>query len=287
VRRFGISAMVLLCLAGAHVLLLNQVEQLQRQLPVSDAPVEVLPGSVLGLVFGEHKGLAADLFFIRGLVAFGKVLESGDGKALNERDWRSAYHLIETSSKLDPYFFDPYYLVNAVLGRNPASIGQVNALLKEGVEKRTWDWVLPFYIGFNYFYYLQEPARAADYLMLGAQRPDAMPLLATLAARLAYQGNRTQNAIIFLRGIISNTEDEKTRELYRTRMEALEQIYLLEQAVAFYESEFGCIPETVQTLLSAGIIDRIPMDPYGGDFYLTEEGLVKSTSELGYVNDPK
>lgn len=282
-RRFGILFGLLLCLAVVHVSLLQRVDRARRQLPVPRDHGYVLPGPLLGVVAGEYRGLAADVCFLQGMVAYGRTLEKGAGEVEERRIWQHVYRLLDASTDLDPYFFDPYYFANAVLNRKPVLVEKVNALLAKGVERRDWDWVLPFYLGFNYFYYLHDNIRAAEYLMLGARRPDAMPLLATLGARLAYRGNRTENAIVFLREILRNANDEKTQELYRTRLEALEKTYLLEQAVRLYRRKFDRWPKSLQTLLSVGLIAAIPEDPYGGSFYVTEDGVVKSTSDLTYA----
>lgn len=282
-RRFGINFGLLLCLGVVHVVLLQTVGKARQHLPVPQDNGYVLPAPVLRVIAGEYRGLAADFCFLQGMVAYGRTLESDLGEGEKAQVWQHVYRLLHASTDLDPYFFDSYYFANAVLSRNPALVVKVNALLEKGVEKRDWDWLLPFYLGFNYYYYLQDNVRAAHYLMLGAQRPHAMPLLATLGARLAFREKRTENAIVFLRGILRNTKDEETQKLYRTRLEALENTFFLEQAVRGYQQKFGRAPANLQDLLSAGLVPAIPKDPYGGAFYLTNEGEVKSTSDFTHV----
>jgi hypothetical protein len=273
----------MLCLAAAHVRLLNETGRVRKELPLPENHGYVLPGPLLQLITGEFRGLAADFCFLQGLVAYGRTLEKDSSEGEKRQTWQRVYRLMDASTDLDPYFFDPYYFANASLGRNPAMVPQINAMLEKGLEYRKWDWMLPFYLGFNYFYYLHDNMQAAEYLMMGARRPGAMPLLATLAARLAYQGNRTENAVVFLRGILSRTKDEQTRELYRTRLEALEKILYLEQAVAAYRQLCGREPRKLLELRASGVIPSIPEDPYGGTFYLAQDGSVQSTSGLTYV----
>lgn len=273
---------VLLLLGVGHVRMLDLTVQARLGLPMPVEQGYVLPGPLLKVLAGEHVGLAADFCFLQGLVAYGRTLEGGALTHSKDLAWQRVYRLLEAATDLDPYFFDPYYFANAVLSRNPDMVPTVNKLLKKGVAARNWDWMLPFYLGFNHFYYLQDNVKASEYLMLGAQRPDAMPLLATLAARLAYQGNRTENAIGFLRGILSKTEDEKTRELYQTRLEALEKIFYLERAVAYHRERFGVEPGDLHALVRRGVIPEIPADPYGGSFFIADDGSIQSTSDLAY-----
>ncbi|MEZ4600213.1 MAG: hypothetical protein R2940_10550 [Syntrophotaleaceae bacterium] len=274
---------MLICLVSAHVVLLNEAGRARRDLPVPGDHGLVVPGPLLRLIAGEFRGIAADFLFLQGLVAYGRTLEQDLGKEEKHQAWHRVYRLMDASTDLDPYFFDPYYFANAALSRNPAMVPKINAMLEKGLHRRDWDWMLPFFLGFNHFYYLEDNAKAAEFLMIGARRPGAMPLLATLAARLTYQENRTENAIVFLRGILSRTEDEQTRELYRTRLEALEKIYYLERASAVYRQRFGRAPKDVRDLLVAEIIPSIPEDPYGGSFYLAPDGSVQSTSDLTYA----
>lgn len=282
-RRLLATLVLLAVLAAGQVATLWWAAGARQALPLPEDHGYVLPGPLLRVVAGEFRGLAADFCFLQGLTAYGKLLESAGPSQARDSDWQRVYRLLDAATDLDPYFFDPYYFGNAVLSRNPEMIPRINQLLEKGLEWRDWDWLLPFYLGFNHFYYLQDSGRAAEYLMLGAQRPDAMPLLATLAARLAYQENRTENAIVFLRGILSRTEDERTRELYQVRLEALEKIHYLEQAVLVYRQHYGEMPGTLKVLQERGVISAIPEDPYGGTFYLDADGSVKSTSELTYA----
>jgi tetratricopeptide (TPR) repeat protein len=117
--------------------------------------------------------------------------------------------------------------------------------------------------------------------MEGAKRPGGSSgILPTLAARLSYQGKRTENAIIFLQEIIKKTEDKNLRWVYERRLAALKEILLLEKAVAIYKERFKREPIQLAELAAKNIIKEIPKDPYGGEFYIDKDGSIKTTSEL-------
>lgn len=282
-RKAIFVTLLMLCLVVAHVRLLHEVGSAKLELPVPQDQGYVLPGSMLRLMAGEFRSLSADLFFLKGIVAFGRTLEQRMDQAEKNQIRQSVFQLLDASTDLDPYFFDPYYFANAALSQDPAMVPKINQLLEKGLHRRDWDWMLPFFLGFNYFYYLGDNSKAAEYLMIGAERPNAIPLLATLAARLIYQENRTENAIIFLRGIISKTKDEKTRQLFQTRLKALQHIFILERAVRVFHQRYSYFPQNLNDLLTTNILAEIPQDPYGGTFFLGEDGSVKSTSELTYA----
>jgi len=39
-------------------------------------------------------------------------------------------------------------------------------------------------------------------------------------------------------------------------------------------------PQTIDELLTLGYLDALPVDPYGGTFYLDKNGNVRTTSQL-------
>ncbi|MBI5286952.1 MAG: hypothetical protein HY878_05100, partial [Deltaproteobacteria bacterium] len=225
-------------------------------------------------------GLASDYLFLQALVFMGSTLERQERPRVKEWEWRWMYNVLNASTDLDPYFLDPYYFGQAHLTWEGNLVRETNTMLEKGSRYRNWDWMLLFYAGFNSFYFLHEDANASEYLMEASKRPDASPSIASLAARLAYKGKRTENAIIFLQEMIKRTEDEDIRKHYETRLEALKGILFLERAVAFYKDRFGRMPDNLRELVDKGIIRGLPGDPYGGEFYIDKDGSIKTTSEL-------
>ena len=65
-----------------------------------------------------------------------------------------------------------------------------------------------------------------------------------------------------------------------TRAKAFEKILQIEEAIAEYKERFQTDPEDLGSLVGAGLLERIPHDPYGGNFYLDEQGRVRTTSKL-------
>ena len=153
--------------------------------------------------------------------------------------------------------------------------------MKKGRRSVFWDWELPFYVGFNYFFNLDEPGKASDWLMDASRRTNnRSSVLVTLASRLAYQGQKTENAIIFLRGMIAQAEDDSTRRIYSMRLKSLEGIYLVEKAVKAYRQKFGTDPDDLESLVGSGVLLSTPEDPYGGTYYLDEDKNAKTTSNF-------
>lgn len=276
-RRWIGGGIIAVLLFGGHILALQKSAEANRSLAGSEQKTLILPSPILKLMALEFDGVVSTFLFLEASTFYGEMLESGT--PLKNDDWQWIAHVLTASTDLDPYFYDPYYFGNAILSWN-GFVQEANELLEKGVRHRNWDWTLPLYVGFNYFYFLHDHGNASTYLMESGRRPGAPPFVSSLAARLAHQGNQTQNAILFLEEIIGKTEDRQTAILLETRLEALRGIFQLEQAVAKYKLAFNHKPETLAALVEKGILQKLPLDPYGGDFYLAADGSIKTTSEL-------
>lgn len=271
---------LILLLFPVHVSIISKVTEAKKLLPKGEDTSYVLPSPILKIMALEFDGLASDYTFLKALVFFGSTFERKEKPRLKNWEWRWMYNILNASTDLDPYFLDPYYVAQAQLTWEGNLVRETNTLLEKGSRYRDWDWILPFYIGFNSFYFLHEDAKASEYLMEASKRPDASPMLASLAARLAYKGKKTENAIIFLQVMIKRTEDESIKKMYEMRLNALEAILFLERAAAVYQDRFKRQPESVDDLIAKNIIKEIPKDPYGGKFYIDKDGSIKTTSEL-------
>jgi len=274
-------AVSLLCiLLALHLFTLGRAAHQRKTLPRNVDYSYVLPSPILKITALEFDGLASDFLFLQALVFEGSTFERKERPRVKEWEYRWMYNTLSASTDLDPYFFDPYYFGNANLTWEGNLIRETNTMLDKGSRFRDWDWMLLFYIGFNNFYFLQENDKASEYLMEASKRPNSPSLLPTLAARLAYKAKKTENAIIFLDEILKKTEDEAIKKAYEKRLNALKGILFLERATAAYQDRFKRPPEKIDVLIAKGVINEIPQDPYGGEFYIDKDGSIKTTSEL-------
>jgi tetratricopeptide (TPR) repeat protein len=192
------------------------------------------------------------------------------------------YSNLVVITELDPYFEDAYYFGNAILTWDGGMYNEANALLRKGMEARNWDWQLPFFLGFNKFYFLKDNKGGADYLLEAAGRRGAPHFLPTLAARLYNNAGRAENAIGFLTVFWKNEKNERIKKNYEVRIEALKQVMLLEKAVLEYRRKTGKSPGNLKILTRSGLLQTIPKDPYGGVFYLAKDGSVMTTSNFAF-----
>lgn len=270
---------LLALLITLHVISLHKSTEALKLIPKNEDTAYVVPPAILKITTLEFHGLASDYLFLKSLVFIGSTLERTERPRVKDWEWKWLYKVVDASSSLDPHFYDPYYFGQANFTWDARMIEETNQLLERGVQSRTWDSTLPFFMGFNYFYFLQDNYNARKCLVEASQRPDAAQHYAVLAARLAYEKKRTENAISFLEELLQRTEDESLRKRYEVRITFLRGVLEVENAVERYKKRYGKIPADIPVLVRAGMLREVPVDPYGGQLYLDTDGRVKSSAE--------
>ncbi len=272
----------------AQGFLQNNLYSFQKDIP-RPGTVSEMPVALSRVISLEYALVVSDIAFVKSLNVFGRILENRRNSSSQIAPmwlWKKILHELEISTFLDGYFLDPYYFSNTIASSHPSVVNEVNTMLVRGAHMRYWDWELPLYIGFNNYFLLNNPQEASRWIMEAAERPgNKSNILGTLAARLAYRGNQTENGIVFLRRMLETAKDPVTIEQYRERLIALEGIWLLEKGVESYKNTFGFKPLRLSQLVEKGIVVEIPVDPYGGVFFLGEDGKVKTTSNFRPIND--
>lgn len=271
---------LLIVLTSVHVFLLGRVTEGFKLLPKEEEDSAfMMPTPILKIAALDFHSIASDYLFLHALVFLGTTDERTERPRVKPWEWKWLYSVVDASASLDPYFYDPYYFAQAQFTWGPMMIQETNTLLERGSHARDWDPMLPFFIGFNYFYFLHDDESAGVYLMEAAKKPGADPMYAGLAAKLAYKSNRTEIAIAFLEEMAKKTDDEALKKTYEVRIEALRDILSLENAVAVFKKKFGRVPQHLDDLVKKGIIEEMPKDPYGGEYFVDSQGRVKTTSE--------
>ncbi len=240
-------------------------------------------GKIYKAIAGEFRWFLGEYYTFKSITYFGTKVKSVIEGRSRDVEYYNLYKTVETAVILNPYHEDAYYFAQAVFTWGLGRVREVNRILEYVFKYRSWDFQIPFFLGFNYGYFLKDYNKAAEYFKIAAELSN-VPFYATLSARYFYESGRTELGIVFLEEIISKTRNESIRKLYERRLKALKAIYFLEQAVSKFRDKFGKSPENINDLLSSGIVDHIPEDPYGGKFYLDEKGKVRTTSKMTDVH---
>ena len=266
-------AISLLAVLAALIYAYPQIEEGSRpSLRMFSLP----PQFALEIMSLGNRELLSTIIFYKTEFYFGEKV----GWAKERPELRRLYVALDRATDLDPRNMDCYYFAQGALSWIKPAIPDLNRLLEKGLKYRPHDWYLPFFISANYYFQLEDPIQAARYLRQAARLNPGNAVLATLTARMLYQGNRTDAAIVYLKSIIQDTRNSVLRKRLIERLQALEAIGFLERAVAAYVKKTGSLPRSLEDLVSAGIIERLPEDPYGGTFFLDTDGRVHTTSNM-------
>ena len=240
------------------------------------------PPAVIKALSTEYYHFLSQVIFLNCTFYYGTMVEREETP-----NWDRMYQALYTSARLDPYNMDTYYMSQAILIWDAGMIGPTIELLEYGFAHRTWDWYLPFFLSFDYAYFRGDYEKAGQYMAKAASLNKRAGFFYTLAARYYYEGGRTALALAYLKELIPNERNEAIRGRMSTRAQALEGILTLERAVSAFKEHHHRPPRDLEEVKRAGFIEKIPVDPYGGTFYLDKRGRVRTTSKLARASGKK
>ena len=274
-RRLPLLCLVLALIGYAFIVprVWTSRETMRDTIPVG----YVIPSKFSRILAMGHQGVLSDFLFLKTATFIGG--RSGSGQVMQEEDWQFVIRSLDVVTDLDPYFKDPYVLAEGLLAWDARKPEAANLLLQKGMEYRDWDWRLPFYVGFNYFYFLKNYEKAAGYIMRAAELPGSPAYLKTLGARLAYYGGKSKTALLFLQEMLAQANDPLLKQRLELRFTALERAVMIEEALEKFIAEYDRRPQKNE-LVEKGFLDEMPEDPYSGEWVILESGRVFSTSKF-------
>lgn len=239
---------------------------------------------VVKMVVCDQKLAVAALYSLKAIIYYGEMIGQWRAGIRKAPEFDNLFRVLQSAVRLDPYNMDTYYFAQASFTWGVNRAADVNQLLTYGMGFRDWDWLLPYYAGFNAAYFLHDQNKAAFFMGRAAEL-SGIALLTKLAARYLQGAGRTAFAIDFLDGMIQRTRDRKIAEQLLIRKQALQAILQIETVISQFEQHFKHKPKDLATLVQSGFLPEIPRDPYGGRFFLDEDGAVQTTSRMTFARD--
>jgi tetratricopeptide (TPR) repeat protein len=190
--------------------------------------------------------------------------------------------MCDVVTDLDPRAEHVYRFAGMIL---PWEAGQASAgirLLEKGLKQFPDSWLMYYWVGFNYYFFENDLAKAAQYLRRAAQLPDAHPNAARLAALLSAEHYGPETTLHFLAELKNEVDSKEMREVVDENIRQAQLARDLERlngAVREYRARIGSAPATLVALVDARLIDGLPSEPFGGAYELdAESGEVKSST---------
>jgi len=253
------------------------IKERRKELGVSYSfHIDAFSAGLMKMFAGEFKGLLADYLVLEA----GAFIGSNQG--ISQEQWEKVALAFEQSLQLDPYFQQTYLEVQGELPWWADMPEKTISLLDISRKHRPWDWCPGYYMGFDYYYFLKDYAKASERFLDTAKIKGAPLLLAVLGGRLALKGGRTEAAIILLQSMLEDPEldDAEKREI-KERTVALRGVLLLENAIKEYKQHRDTYPPSLEALVDEGLLEQLPENPYADHYFYNHEDGHVSFDEVG------
>ena len=234
-------------------------------------------GRILGTASLGYDAVIADFLWLRGIQYYGEHHRS-------DKEYHLARHIFSTITDLDPMFVGAYRFGAFVLAQDVGQPIAGTELLRKGIRNNPGRWELPFDLGFMYFVELDQHAKAAHYLKLASRfedSPDIASRFSAFAYRKAGRNDVAKELWTEIHRSSSNSVVKLTAEYALKNIRLEEVADTLTAMVGDLETRNGVAPRSLGDLKRAGLVTRIPPDPFGGHYFLDgRTGKVLSTTRV-------
>ncbi len=258
-----------------------------KQRPIEEK-LGYLPSiDILKYASADHKEFVGAMLIMKVVMYFGGIAEKQqDNIIVQPPDYVRMSGILHGAVKLDPYNMDAYYFAQSFLTWDVKQYQLANNLLEYGMKYRTWDWYLPFFVGFNSAYFLKDYKNAADYYKRAGEL-SGQDLMKSLAGRYMQESGQTALAIAYLSTMEKGERNPAVKKNYQIRLKAFREARRIELARDSYLKSSGHLPVTIEMLMRTGLLSPPPSDPYGGQFYIEPDGKVATTSKFAFAGAGK
>jgi len=233
------------------------------------------PNAVLWLQSGEaakrlalqFDNIVADAYWIRAVLYYGGRLRS---EALAQRNFDGLYPLLQLTTDLDSRFKVAYRFGALFLSepppQGPGRPDQAVALLERAIERDDGDWEYFQDVGFIYYWWLRDYAKAADWFKRGSERPGAPEWLVGVAATTLAEGGNRQSSRTLWTQLLQDTDAEYIHGNARRRLMQLDAMDLIDRTTPVLQrfvAREGRMPRSWQELVTAERLPGVPTDPTG------------------------
>jgi len=221
-----------------------------------------LPTGVLAVLGHSYMNQCiAESLFIKTAVYLGSL-----NKQMDETNLEVMGNHFNTISHLHPLFLDTYYRSESVLAhRGDRFVLTANKIMDRGRNALPDEVAIPFFEGFNYFHYLDQPVKAAKILRIASSIPNAPQWIGHLASMLMASGGNIRTGLVWLQGMRAATQDEDAKKRYGKEIASFEKAMQVQKALERYAHQHGHYPENLSALLAN---DLTALPALEGDYML-------------------
>ena len=241
--------------------------RLDRHLDSDHARADLIylpPTQFLRAVSLGYQQALADLLWFRAISYFGRHYRS-------DRIYPWLALMCNAVTDLDPRAEYVYRFGGVILPWEADRIDDGMALLEKGARNVPESWRLHYMLGFSYYFFKDDLAAASRSLRKASFLPGAPEFVTHLAVIVdaAHQG--PDSAVDFLTELEDRDVNGEMREVIRQRIRELalsQEIDSLEAAAQRFQDSAHRPPADLGELVAAGLLARIPEEPFGGRYVL-------------------
>jgi tetratricopeptide (TPR) repeat protein len=204
------------------------------------------------------QSLAADLLWLRAIQYYGEHRKT-------DLIFDKAAHVFRVLTDLDPGFVEAYRFGALVIVEDAGEPEVGFEILRKGMRENPGRWELPFDLGFHHLL-RADYGRAAAYLRRASElRPGDERIRRFLAYAEGKRGGLEASEEMW-RELRETTENESFRQAADFALlciQAARDTTVLAGAARSYHERFASYPEDPADLVRAGLIERVPAEPFG------------------------
>lgn len=264
------SKKLLIILFITIILLSNQLDSLslkQEQIK----PI-MLSSQIPASIAGTFNHFLSDVFYLNSIQIFPTAIKP------RELKFKVLINRLEIAQKLDPKFLAVQLLGGAVFPVRQDEVKIANQFLIKSFKENKKDWQIPYWIGFNYAYSLNDPENALKYFKIAAQYPDAPNYLVSNQPMLYYRADDLDDGLKFLQQLNENYKKKGVvKKWIESKIEWTKDLIYLRAKADDYYKKFAKYPQSLNDLVTEKFIRFIPEDKFGNGYYWDKKNLtVKS-----------
>lgn len=195
---------------------------------------------------GPFKHLLGDILLIKAKVFLG-------GRASDTNPLTYALNLerhYSVITQLHPKLLDTYYLCESSLPWISRFFAErSNKVLSAGLDARADHWTIPFFIGFNYFRYLQKNDASVHFLTMASEKPQAPEWVGFLAKLLSTDGGDIVAGFLFLREMKNRAVDPQLRSRLDKDIVEYQKALIVLRGIASFTKARGRKPRSINELI--------------------------------------
>lgn len=242
-------------------------ESLQSSPSELQDEVLLLPnGEALELLSLGFENALSNILWFNTMSYFGKHYKS-------DHSYEWLFHMCDLVTSLDDKADYAFEFCASMLSWEAADPIRSNIILDKAIAADSANWRYLFLRGFNYMYFLSDQQRAKEDFIQAANK-DGAPREYFMSMSEKVASHDPSVTIEVLSGLLARAKDESQRKALEARLRELidqKNISILNEALRIFVERNGSLPQHISDLVASGIVDRIPIEPYGGQYRISAQ----------------